>query len=307
MEDIDEPSGSVVLQPKGGDMSFYAELTSRNRLLKEQRFEMAENQVKRTRHPFSGYKQLLNYDRTEPKVKMIKRNPTTSTSGLDEEMMGDQATLKGSGFKETVKAEYDRVSALPLSPKPMFEDLKKAAAYKLVPKIEQLLSNELDGTERTSRKDKINEKASEFAQKIMVVTLPPPENIPTLENIPSSVIPIIEQIDKVAYFVARDLNKKLKQAVSTIYRTGPGINGERIEKSKLIGELDRLTGGEMIGGEINTTIKSNQGVIYPYPRLHITSTNTSGKQANLEAYKSHFPARPDPVGEILNLVKRGVF
>ena len=90
MEDIDEPSGSVVLQPKGGDMSFNAELTSRNRLLKEQRFEMAENQVKRTRHPFSGYKQLLNYDRTEPKVKMIKRNPTTSKSGLDEEMMGGE-------------------------------------------------------------------------------------------------------------------------------------------------------------------------------------------------------------------------
>jgi hypothetical protein len=87
MEDINEPSGSVVLQPKGGDMSFNAELASRNNLLKEQRYEMAENQVKRTRHPFSGYKQLLNYDRTEPKVKMIKRGHTSS--GLDEEMMGD--------------------------------------------------------------------------------------------------------------------------------------------------------------------------------------------------------------------------
>lgn len=72
MDDVDEIPGSVTLQPKS-DMSFNMELDSRRKLENEQRHEMAENGYKRTRHPFSGYKQLLNYDLTMPRPKMVKR------------------------------------------------------------------------------------------------------------------------------------------------------------------------------------------------------------------------------------------
>jgi len=73
MEDISEVPGSVVLQPKSHTY-VTNEFKSRNEQMKVQRFEMSENGYKRTRHPFSGYKELLFYDRgVIPKTKMVKR------------------------------------------------------------------------------------------------------------------------------------------------------------------------------------------------------------------------------------------
>lgn len=83
MEDVSEVPGSVVLQPKSHTF-VTNEFKSRNEQMRVQRFEMSENGYKRTRHPFSGYKELLFYDRgVIPKTKMTKRDD----GGLADEMM----------------------------------------------------------------------------------------------------------------------------------------------------------------------------------------------------------------------------
>jgi len=53
------------------------EMAEQKKQAQVQRLEMADNGKKRTRHPFSGYTQILNYDRTTPipTQKMRYRGP----------------------------------------------------------------------------------------------------------------------------------------------------------------------------------------------------------------------------------------
>jgi hypothetical protein len=61
-------SGSVVLQQSHTSVNM--EMAERQQQTATQRLEMAENSVKRTRHPFSGYKEILFRDRTTPVHKL---------------------------------------------------------------------------------------------------------------------------------------------------------------------------------------------------------------------------------------------
>lgn len=218
MDDVDEIPGSVTLQPKS-DMSFNMELDSRRKLQNEQRHEMAENGYKRTRHPFSGYKQLLNYDLTMPRPKMVKR-----LGPLDDHTVMDVDT-NAPGSVEMTGGSSDVQVFVPAFPHPIQEPYQEAMRR------------------RNANKAKF---IADFGTRIWMDLTP------------------TKQSD--------------------------------VEKGKPIS----------IGEEKNTTVKSNQGVIYPYPNLGDTS-NVQKSTANLEAYKSQL-GKPDPgSGQVLSLVKKGVY
>jgi hypothetical protein len=62
-------SGSVVLLQPHTDFSM--EEAEQRKQAMTQRLEMAENAAKRTRHPFSGYIEILRRERTTPQKKMV--------------------------------------------------------------------------------------------------------------------------------------------------------------------------------------------------------------------------------------------
>lgn len=90
---MDGLSGSMVLQNAVKHTSIGTETLQRQKLLTEERMEMAENAKKRTRHPFSGYKQILYQEPTRPMAKMKLRKPkplpmATTSKEHDEVMKG---------------------------------------------------------------------------------------------------------------------------------------------------------------------------------------------------------------------------
>ena len=66
-------SGSVVLQQPHTDVNM--EMAEQRKQAQGQRMEMASDARKRTRHPFSGYTEILYRERTTPVVKMKYRGP----------------------------------------------------------------------------------------------------------------------------------------------------------------------------------------------------------------------------------------
>jgi len=91
---MDGLSGSMVLQNAVKHTSIGTETLQRQKLLTEERMEMAENNKKRTRHPFSGYKQILFQEPTRPtmlKMKLRKPKPipmATTSEEHDQVMKG---------------------------------------------------------------------------------------------------------------------------------------------------------------------------------------------------------------------------
>jgi hypothetical protein len=89
---MDGFSGSMVLQRAVKHSSIGTETLQRQKLLTEQRMEMADNAKKRTRHPFSGYKQILFQEPVARKplgVKLLKPKPipmATTSQERDEVM-----------------------------------------------------------------------------------------------------------------------------------------------------------------------------------------------------------------------------
>lgn len=83
-------SGSVVLQQTHTD--FNEEMEQREKQMYIERLEMAKNNRKRTRHPFSGYTDLLYRERTQPVVKMKLRKPKPPRGAMS---MEDRDTIMG--------------------------------------------------------------------------------------------------------------------------------------------------------------------------------------------------------------------
>jgi hypothetical protein len=79
-------SGSVVLQQPHTD--FCMEMEEREKQMHMERLDMAKNNRKRTRHPFSGYTELLYRERTQPiKLKYRKPRPPRGAMSMEDRDM----------------------------------------------------------------------------------------------------------------------------------------------------------------------------------------------------------------------------
>jgi hypothetical protein len=89
---MDGFSGSMVLQRAVKHTRIGTETLQRQKQQTEQRLEMADNAKKRTRHPFSGYKQILFQEPTRnniPPMKLLKPKaiPMATTSQERDQVM----------------------------------------------------------------------------------------------------------------------------------------------------------------------------------------------------------------------------
>lgn len=118
-------SGSVVLQQS--HVSVNMEMAERQQQTAMQRLEMAENCVKRTRHPFSGYKEILFRDRTTPVHKLTYKGKKPYKMAMTEDEH-DQVLFGGAQDEvrnlnvRAPEPEAQRQEDEPQAPRAMDED-----------------------------------------------------------------------------------------------------------------------------------------------------------------------------------------